>query len=586
MKKPSTTKIETRALNALESIIDDHLAMEYQFNKTDKEMSWDGYISLYDNNRDYENKDSLEGRIPVQIKGHNDYTERHIGKTQIKVSVELSDLRLYATEKGVIYFQIYIYGTKKAIFYNSLYPSKIADYLDEADRKGNSKKIVIPFNSLKRDPDTLYSVVKQFNREATLQGSAFTPLVRDRIKTTDLAQLTSINLSVIGANNPVSMIKRLGSGDVCLYGKTAEDKYFRPIQWVDGVTFFSGTNVEKKIYVGDELFYTNYNSIVGSDDSFVINVSPNLELRMSEGRFNFSCVSSLKDLYKDARFLLSVKKYNSFIIGEKTFKDVNMNISSETEEWYHFIVDFYETLEMIGIDVKQTMSYYSEHEEQQLIKLVNVKNGAYNKQLPNDINRVLWMFDGKYIPLIIKKDGTQCELNNEVYTEKIKVVLPDPEKTDTEYIMPNFNYQTAEVLSNLYSYDYESFYKQINESDINAVTAEPLLECTLKLIIVYDNNGDNAFLDLAEYLLSKIAPYLEEEFVLLNMFQIQKRKKELSSADIEVLKSIKSEDKRVLFGRSVLLGDRTKAEQYFDLMLDEEKEIYKDYPIYRLFNEL
>ena len=46
MQLPSSTKIEHRAINVLESIIDEHLTMEYQFNGNDKEMSWDVYLAL------------------------------------------------------------------------------------------------------------------------------------------------------------------------------------------------------------------------------------------------------------------------------------------------------------------------------------------------------------------------------------------------------------------------------------------------------------------------------------------------------------------------------------------------------------
>ena len=46
MAKTSTTKIEKRALNTLESVIDEHPTMDYSFNSDDKEMSWDGYINI------------------------------------------------------------------------------------------------------------------------------------------------------------------------------------------------------------------------------------------------------------------------------------------------------------------------------------------------------------------------------------------------------------------------------------------------------------------------------------------------------------------------------------------------------------
>lgn len=40
-------KIEDRAIRALENIVDDHFTMQSQFNRLDKEMSWDGYIEIF-----------------------------------------------------------------------------------------------------------------------------------------------------------------------------------------------------------------------------------------------------------------------------------------------------------------------------------------------------------------------------------------------------------------------------------------------------------------------------------------------------------------------------------------------------------
>ena len=70
MAKPSNTKIEKRALNTLESIIDEHSTMDYQFNSGDKEMSWDGYIDIFKINNGDLSRAHVDESIPVQIKGY------------------------------------------------------------------------------------------------------------------------------------------------------------------------------------------------------------------------------------------------------------------------------------------------------------------------------------------------------------------------------------------------------------------------------------------------------------------------------------------------------------------------------------
>ena len=112
MQLPSSTKIEHRVINVLESIIDEHLTMEYQFNGNDKEMSWDGYIWLYKKNNGIQSKLNFDGRVSVQIKGHIDSVHKYLDCDKITYPVELNDLEAYATEKGVLYFQIFLDGQK------------------------------------------------------------------------------------------------------------------------------------------------------------------------------------------------------------------------------------------------------------------------------------------------------------------------------------------------------------------------------------------------------------------------------------------------------------------------------------------
>ena len=57
----------------------------------------------------------------------------------------------------------------RAVFYSSLYPSRVADYLALAQSNGNSSTISIPFIKLDQQPEKLYIVAKQFDDEAKKQ---------------------------------------------------------------------------------------------------------------------------------------------------------------------------------------------------------------------------------------------------------------------------------------------------------------------------------------------------------------------------------------------------------------------------------
>ena len=109
------SKIENRALNALENIIDAHNTMSHQFNSLDKEMSWDGSILIFKDNEGSIDKANFDDEVRVQIKGHIDNPAKnksgkleYLGRQRITYPVDLIDLKIYSKGGGVIYFEIFM----------------------------------------------------------------------------------------------------------------------------------------------------------------------------------------------------------------------------------------------------------------------------------------------------------------------------------------------------------------------------------------------------------------------------------------------------------------------------------------------
>lgn len=151
MKIP-TSKIESRAINLLESIADKHNSIDYRFNQGDKEMSWDGFIWLYEMGTPEFSKSNFKYRAPVQIKGHYSPDDDIPSNNTANFPVDLLDLKAYSTEKGVVYFHIFVGPERGEIFYRALYPSVIASILDHAAEKGNEKSVTIQFRRLPQSP--------------------------------------------------------------------------------------------------------------------------------------------------------------------------------------------------------------------------------------------------------------------------------------------------------------------------------------------------------------------------------------------------------------------------------------------------
>lgn len=582
----STTKIEHRALNALESIIDEHPTMEYSFNSEDKEMAWDGYILLFKDIKGSLNKADFDSRIPVQIKGHIDPERVYINKQRITYPVDVQDLYVYSSERGVLYFQIFLNNNKQEVFYTSLYPSKIADYLETIKKKGNKKKYSIPFTKLEKDSVKLYYIVKQFAEESKKQGTAYNPLVADRIRCNEFCNLKSISLTAVGVKNRYDALLRLSSGDICLYGKMEGDKYPRPLEWLDDSKFFIGQEVSQNISIGDDVFYDKYSCITDSDGRILLKLSPNLDMDLTNGIVSFKINSTIKVLGNDARFILKLLDTEAFCINGKPIVYTDMKPQKEFVTRLEYIVDLCKTLEMIDFDMNTMLTDYTEGEKAQFTKLVNFRLGAYNSKISDGYSRFDFKFGDKYIPLLVVKKDNEIELANALYSTKYGIYLPDNDDDNQYYIMPLFVYQEVDVLCNLYKYDFALFYEQIDKSDINEKTAYAFLEAASKIECVYDRVFDERFLDIAIYIMDRIKPYLKGEVYLLSSLQILKRKRRLGKDEIKVLEKIESKDYYVMFEKYVLLEDRKNADIVFDKFSVKEKEECLEYPIYRLYQEI
>lgn len=586
MSLPANTKIEKMALNALESIIDENPIMDYVFNSVDKGMAWDGYIWIF-RNSNIESKKNYDDKIPVQIKGHIDSTEKYINESQITYSVGKDDLNMYFSDRGVLYFQIFISkdGERKEIFYTSLFNAKIKKYLDEIDQKGNKGSIKIPF--IKLNKKEIYIIVKQFSNESWKQGSGTRgQLVPNTIMLKDMDKVTSVTATVVGAKNEYEFLQRLSSGDVCFYGITKESAYQVPLEWVDGRLFYMQKEVEQVVSVRGVVYYKQYELHMGSCKEISIRLSANLHIQLSKRKFHFKPKTGIKQLRKDAEFLLKVVEEKEYMLGSASFPFVNLDMPKELEEELKFYIELDNTLNMIEFDYEKTFETLDWNTRQQFGELIAWKNGLRNQYLTDKTHILNWKIDGKYMPIIIIRhdNDEKNEMVSALYTDKFQSFI---ENEREEYFrVPLFTRIQKHVLGNLHYYNYNYFYNQVDLADYNVYTTDTLNQAALSLVAAYDINGDAELLNIAMYQLEKISLIEKKDYIEINKFQIKKRRDGLQPEDIEILKNMKTDDLQIRYGINVLLDDRDAAKWCYEKMDKETQDFLAEYPIFTLYQAL
>lgn len=591
MYKPSNSKIEDRAIGALSNIIDDHQTMTHQFNSMDKEMSWDGYIWIYKNVNGNENKSNFDDKVPVQIKGHIDEEERYRNKKYITYPVALEDLEVYFNDRGVLYFEIFmsIDGRKREIFYASLFPTKLKYYLENAKKKKNKKSINITFVKMEQKASIFYCVMKQFSNESKKQGFGHEQLVQNAIRTADMDKVKEITASVVGAVNEYDFMKRLGTGDVSFYAKLDGMPFSIPLEWHEGSVYYMVTSVKKEIRIAGKKYYDSYKISSNSKEEITINLSDNIQIDMSRSKFIFKPKTDIKTLRHDAEFLLSAMENTEITIGEQTFPYENPQIEKNLRNDLQFIIDLDKLLTQINFEYLKPFSEITELTMKNFLNLLALQDGRKNNLFRGQTHIYNLMIDDKYIPLIIFKNdmGGKNEIFNAIYTKKYQLFVSD-EKGE-HYRIPMFAHIKGGVMRQLYKYDVEIFAEEIYNAEINEVTEESINLAGLNLIHAYDGDEEKNqhLLEIALSLFEKlISLFGEKNIYIINRMQIKKRQGLLSKVDMYTLSKMDCMDKQEECGKNILLGNKREVEKLILQMSQEEKNVFKAYPIFKLYTKL
>lgn len=314
-------QIELLAVNAVEDFFAKIKRINPMIPLADKEPSWDGFLYLYSD--DSMKKDSLIGRIPIQVKGkQGEFVE------SLSYPVKTSDLRNYMREGGCIYFVVLINDKQeRKIFHRMLTPVELQNILKGHEQQ---KSINVKMKPLDGSDDDVYHSLVDFYRDMKKQTGS-------PIKTLSLKDLVDGNydtfrfsLSGFDASKE-SLESFITRKAICLYVKPM-DANASDIPIKEGRCFLKLIqNVKQAVSVNGIVFYNSFektnekNKIilgighclkVAFDSQNPIEMSVNIKLEATE----------LKAMVQDIRFVLAAIENKSFKIG-----DYQVDIPSNNE---------------------------------------------------------------------------------------------------------------------------------------------------------------------------------------------------------------------------------------------------------------
>ena len=573
------TKIEKRAIHFLETPIVECDYLDSSIHSMDKELSWDGYIYTF-HGKAFGNS-TFDDKIPIQVKGHWDDQKKEINKKNIQYPVDLDVLENYYNDRGVLYFKIVMNEDKKEIFYSILYPSKIKGYLDEARRKNNKKQINVVLTKLQPKASEMLRICRQFTFESNKQGSGRGQIVPKTVCVNDIGKYKSLQATAIDTDSPIEFAKRLSVGDACFYVQDNSDIWF-PVSANNIAEYFVGQYVEKNISVGGKNFYSKYEIICGTDESFSIRVSENLTLQWSKGKIDFKEKGCLEELNNDALFLKAMVNSTQIEVAGVPLTYNNCKIPHEIMEEWNFIVDLYKICEMANMKILIPLKDFSVYDRKYAERLVDILHGKI-EVVPDTLYTYEMKINGKIYPFLICRDENgEIQFVNRIYESRYQGYVKVGVK---HYKVPMFCGMPKEIFGHLYKYDYADLRYQVENTDFNSETISTLHSAVIALISAYDISNESELLEIAETMLNKM--YEIDSTIIyahINEWQIMKRKNVISDDEINKMKDLLKKcdgDVEVRCAIYALLDDKENAHRYFEKMSANEKEEFKEFPIYK-----
>ena len=590
MCKLSNSKIEKRAIEALENIINKHYTMDHQFNSMDKEMSWDGYIWIYKNINGTQDKSNLDDKVPVQIKGHVDEQKKYINKQSISYEVSLEDLKIYFQDRGVLYFEVFMSkdGRKKEVFYASLFPTKLKYYLESAQKKGNRKSINVVFRRASKNEDDFYVIVKQFSNESKKQGFGHEQLVQNAVKEVDMNRVKEVSATVVGVKNEYEILQRLGSGDVSFYAKIEGSPFSIPIEWHENSIYYMTSQIDNAITIAGKQYYDSYKVCADSNKGLAVIFSDNLKIDLKKHEFTFEARTDIRGLSFDAKFIMALLRNQKFEIGNYNFPVSNFQISEDMKSNLKFFMDIDELLVEIEVEYNKKFDEIPENVFRSFNNLIAIKMGKRNDLFTERAHIYNWYLEDKYIPLVIFR-GNGAEKNeiiNALYNEEFRVYVAD--KKGKHYTVPNLACIKGKVAKKLYKYDKILLERQFSDAEWNKITEDSLIIAGLNLIHAYDGDQQRNYslLEFSKKIFEKLVNMFgKRNTYTINILQIKKRQGLLDENDRKILMKIECDNIQEQCAKNILLGDKMEMEKSYNKISKEDQEVFKTLPIYTLYME-
>lgn len=591
--------IEKLATSAVETAIEKTDRLSSFINSGDKEPCWDGNIYIHEGKN--HTKKNIK-KVATQVKGKK--VKPHQVADSIKYRISSDDLTAYMMNGGTMFFVVYIDEKSKEtlqIYYAALLPMKIKGILSET--KGSH---LVSFQKFPSDNLSKTEIFLNFydnaQRQASFAGKDL-PTIEELTKQGVLESLTFHYTGIGNYHSERSIPKMMNGKSMTIYANIKGGSVPIPVEYCENIQRVTMSQKhDLPIYVDGVKYYDGYSIVTTADNlelhigSCVRIVTPNMP-EMAEAipvTMKVKIKGTLNEQIKGIEFISAMLEHGSFHIGEYEFPSkfpLDQLSKIKFDEFRDLLPGYKRALSVLeSMHVTKELEISKCNDED--IRKLNLLIGTIGDkrpvkgvpEVPNQVSKFTIANLTLAVVCLLRPEGGYYIWD--YFGEHFSVSWA-PNGSDPVDSSQFFALTSEDILAfdNLNAYTIVEDYKRIEAREDHLEQGNQTM---LEMLKAYDSKENFELLDAAKQMCEWIQNYpqfVSPEIAALNRLQITRRERELSVAEKAELYSIMANapDNSIRLGVLLLLDEQVEAKKILEALPQEEREKFKDYPIFKFY---
>ena len=602
MKEAVDTKaIEEKALNHFKSFIEDSKVISQFIADNDKEPCWDGHLYLYADG--IKDKEHLQGRVPVQVKGTE--VDRFVTK-KWKYKLEKADLKAYLEEPTFfIVCQVKRDSKDRMLFFRELLPDLVNKLLRDMGKNETRKTLFHPLtDDLKEFEDQLMVFLSNSKKMISFAHSNL--LSMEEALKKGIKEFSFIVPTKYA--DRLQLMKYLSTHSSYIYAKISKELDVDvPLSNGPGRFIFQRDD-DGEVRVGDRVYFKGYHNEI-KEGRIIIKIGNVMTINMPMDNTDMEQTTVklitkakyLKESINEAEFGVALNDTGVLSVGKLDLK-MNVHEKEYVEELRQKLMRWKEldnVLDKLHVTKPFDLTAITDGQGKLIDLLIETVGKGNMVNLPGQETTLFFGEIGNIKLLLwcaVGKDG-MCAIGD-FFDRSIRISYKISED-ETINVSPYSYLQLDKLWEKVDNIDFDSIiasaeeaarqheycYMMSNYDVLAMITAADALE---KTDVERSKKLLEEALKLDEWLIEKEIKDKMRPLHIINKMQILKRQRELTADERQTLEDMLNEEfaeDMVKAGVYLLLDRQGNFQQLFEKMQEDEKKSVKEFPIWRFVRE-